>query len=221
MEYVSDIGDLAESLEIDRFGVMGASGGSPYTLACAHQFSDRVLGAVVLCGVGPPEGWDEPTRTMLEQSLTNPEMTEANLNQAVTAARENRQVIGDSIIQTVPESMRSVAESKPELLDAYIDHTIEALRQGTGGTLVDQRLVLEPWGFNLEDIRVPVRIWCGGKDALLPQARWMAERIPDAKLRVDEEAGHIDGLWIGPDLIDMMLLCFADAGVASRGTEKP
>ena len=220
-DFVSDIEDLAEFLDIDRFGVMGASGGSPYTLACAHRFPDRVLGAVVLCGVGPPESWDEPTRTMLEQATANPEMSETNLQQALVSVRDSRQTVIDSIIQNVPESMRSVAESKPELINAYVDHTIEALRQGTRGTMVEQQLVLKPWGFDVADIRVPVRIWCGGKDVLLPQAHWMADRIPRAHLRVDEEAGHIDGLWIGPDLIDMMLLCFADAGAGSGGSKQP
>jgi pimeloyl-ACP methyl ester carboxylesterase len=214
-DFVSDIEDLAEFLGIDRFGVMGASGGSPYTLACAHEFPNRVLGAVVLCGIGPPECWDEPTRTMLEQASANPAATETQLQQALAMVNESRQTFIDSIIQNSPESMRSVAESKPELVNAYIDHTIEALRQGPGGTLVEQHLVLKPWEFDLADIRVPVRLWCGGKDVLLPQAHWMADRIPGAHLRVDEEAGHIDGLWIGPDLIEMMLLCFADAGAGS------
>ena len=217
-DFVDDVAELADALELDRFGVMGASGGSPYTLACARYLPDRVLGAVVLCGVGPPESWDEPTRTILEQGVANPEMAEAQMQQALVMARDDRQTIIDSIIPNVPESMRPVAESKPELINAYIDHTVEALAQGTGGTMVEQRLVLKPWGFDLGDLKVPVRLWCGGKDVLLPQAHWMAEKIPGAQLRIDEEAGHIDGLWIGSDLIDMMLDCLAETERVQSGS---
>lgn len=210
-DFVSDIEDLAQFLEIDRFGVMGASGGSSYTLACAHYLSDRVLGAVVACGLGPPESWDEPTRTMIEQGAADRhQMAEAQAKQTVTMSSESRKNLIDSIIQGAAESKRAVAESQPELVNAFVDQSVEAYRQGASGTVVEQELITRPWGFDLEDIHVPVRIWCGGKDLLLHQARWMAERIPGAKLRVDEDAGHIDALWIGPDLIDMMVSCLAD-----------
>lgn len=217
-DFVEDVSELADALKLDRFGVMGASGGSPYVLACAEYLADRVLGAVVLCGVGPPESWDEQARTILEQGAANPEMTEAQLQQFLVMVRDDRQTIIDSLIPNVPESMRPVAESKPELINAYIDHTVEALAQGTSGTIAEQRLVLEPWGFELSDLKVPVRLWCGGKDVLLPQARWMAEKIPGAQLRVDEEAGHIDGLWIGSVLIDLMLECLAESEEVQSGS---
>lgn len=40
--YVDDIVELADTLKIDRFAVMGVSGGGPYPLACAYKIPQRV-----------------------------------------------------------------------------------------------------------------------------------------------------------------------------------
>src|SRR5262249_30656687 len=52
-EVVPDVEDLTAALGIDRFVVIGASGGAPYALACLARLPDRVPGAVVLSGLGP------------------------------------------------------------------------------------------------------------------------------------------------------------------------
>jgi len=205
LDFVGDVGALLESLAIDGFGVMGASGGGPYVLACAHHLAERVQGALVMCGIGPPECWDPALRAALEQSRADPAASEAQLQQAVASVAADRSLIVQSILQNVPSTMKAVAESNPALIEAYIDHTAEAFRHGTAGTTLEQRLIPEPWGFDIADIGVPVAIWCGGQDVLLPHARWMADRIPGATIRVDEEAGHIDGLWLGPELVDLLL----------------
>ena len=56
--FADDIAVVADELGVDRFGVIGLSGGGPYVLACAEAFPDRVVGAVVLGGVAPTVGDD-------------------------------------------------------------------------------------------------------------------------------------------------------------------
>ena len=47
---------LAEHLHLERYGVVGMSGGGPYALACAAALPKEKLKAVMLvCGLGPPE----------------------------------------------------------------------------------------------------------------------------------------------------------------------
>ena len=50
----------------------------------------------------------------------------------------------------------------------------------------------EPWGFDLSTITVPVRIWQGELDRLVPWAhgQWLAEHIPGAVFRLAEGHGH-------------------------------
>jgi pimeloyl-ACP methyl ester carboxylesterase len=56
-DYVSCV---ADALDIDRFAVVGQSGGSPHALACGALLPERVLGVVSVAGMAPfgAEGLD-------------------------------------------------------------------------------------------------------------------------------------------------------------------
>src|SRR6476646_4950618 len=56
--FAEDLRTIADTLGIDRFEVIGLSGGGPYTLACAAAMPDRVVAAGVLGGVAPVRGAD-------------------------------------------------------------------------------------------------------------------------------------------------------------------
>ena len=54
--FADDLRTIADTLGIDKFEVIGLSGGGPYTLACAAAMPDRVVAAGVLGGVAPSVG---------------------------------------------------------------------------------------------------------------------------------------------------------------------
>jgi pimeloyl-ACP methyl ester carboxylesterase len=70
---------------------------------------------------------------------------------------------------------------------------LEAVRGGSEGYDDDLRILTGPWGFRLEDIRVPVHVWHGEVDAVIPlhQARYLAERISGADLTICPGEGHM------------------------------
>jgi pimeloyl-ACP methyl ester carboxylesterase len=51
---------------------------------------------------------------------------------------------------------------------------------------------VKPWGFDVEAIRVPVRVKFGRSDTLVPAAHgdWLAAHIPGAMVAVSD-AGHM------------------------------
>jgi pimeloyl-ACP methyl ester carboxylesterase len=49
----ADVARIADAFGIDRFAVMGASGGGSHALACAALLPNRVTGAVCLGGIAP------------------------------------------------------------------------------------------------------------------------------------------------------------------------
>ncbi|MBW3661716.1 MAG: alpha/beta hydrolase, partial [Actinobacteria bacterium] len=53
--WADDVAEVATILGIDRFGVIGVSGGGPFALACAARIPDRLLGVAFVCGGPPPE----------------------------------------------------------------------------------------------------------------------------------------------------------------------
>src|SRR5262245_22879736 len=51
----ADVETIANELSIDRFSVVGRSGGGPHALACAALLGDRVARAAVLVGLAPTD----------------------------------------------------------------------------------------------------------------------------------------------------------------------
>jgi pimeloyl-ACP methyl ester carboxylesterase len=51
---------------------------------------------------------------------------------------------------------------------------------------------LSPWGFELESIRVPAKVWHGRHDRFVPfqHGQWRAEHIPGAEAELSETDGH-------------------------------
>jgi pimeloyl-ACP methyl ester carboxylesterase len=50
-----------------------------------------------------------------------------------------------------------------------------------------------PWGFELEPMRVPVHIWQGGHDRMVPYAHgeWLAAHVGSACSHLHPEHGHL------------------------------
>jgi pimeloyl-ACP methyl ester carboxylesterase len=67
----------------------------------------------------------------------------------------------------------------------------EALRQGTRGLVDDVAVATRPWGFRLEEIAVPVRLWHGQDDHNVPAhlAHRVAAAIPNCHA-VFVQGGH-------------------------------
>jgi pimeloyl-ACP methyl ester carboxylesterase len=53
LDWPADVVELADCLQLDRFAIVGVSGGGPYALACAYTIPDRLIVCGVVSGVGP------------------------------------------------------------------------------------------------------------------------------------------------------------------------
>ena len=69
----------------------------------------------------------------------------------------------------------------------------EALASGVFGWVDDDLAFVKPWGFEVEEIRVPVKVRYGANDVLVParHGEWLARHVPNANVTVDHEAGHL------------------------------
>ena len=78
------------------------------------------------------------------------------------------------------EADRAVTESVSS--DDAVRRFDDAFSQGHVGMMEDDLAHVNPWGFNLEEIAVPVHVWWGGEDRMVPSphGEQLIGRIPGA-----------------------------------------
>ena len=61
------------------------------------------------------------------------------------------------------------------------------------GLLEDNLQVMRPWGFDVTTISVPVSVWQGAHDRMVPFAhgQWLAKAVPGAAAHLFDDEGHL------------------------------
>lgn len=209
-DFAGDVEQVVDALELERFSVVGLSGGGPYALGCAARLGDRVRSAAVLGGVAPTQGDDAVAGGLVELAV--------RLRVPLGLLREQ---LGWSLWSTV----RALAPAAQPAFAAYLwfqppgDRALFAMegmremfaRDLVGGTrgachaaVYDLLLFTRHWGFALEEVRVPVRLWHGDEDPIVPLAHGhhLAERIPGADLVVRPGEGHLGSFGAVDEVLD-------------------
>lgn len=80
----------------------------------------------------------------------------------------------------------------------------DGLRNGIDGWLDDDLAFTRPWGFDLAELRIPVALWQGSADLMVPFAHgeWLASRLPGASVHLERGEGHLS---VGVGAPDRML----------------
>jgi pimeloyl-ACP methyl ester carboxylesterase len=76
--------------------------------------------------------------------------------------------------------------------EACFESARRAWRGSAEGVIIDAQIYAEPWGFRLEDVDVPVRLWHGTDDRAfsIDLAREVEGRLPNCRAHYIEGAGH-------------------------------
>jgi len=191
---------IADALELDRLAVWGISGGGPHALACGALLPDRVAAVASLASVAPidAEGLDwlagmgEDNLQEFAATRRGREALEEYLHPAAG------QLLAVDAVQLL-ELFRSLlapvdkAALNGELAEYFVDSARYAIGGGIDGWRDDDLAFDKPWGFAVEDIRVPVLLWHGAHDLFVPisHGRWLAERIPGVEACLSDEDGHL------------------------------
>ncbi len=189
---------LADSLGIQRFAVVGLSGGARYACACAWRLRDRITRAVVVSGTcspdlpGAKEAWTKQDRRAYFLADRAPLVFRLFLSKM---ARDLRRGDPSSLLSAFPElppADRRALEDETTRT-TLVAAVREALRQGPLGPAHDYRLEARPWEIPLGAIKVPVEVWHGEADTIVPirQGQLVADAIPGATTRYFPDEGHI------------------------------
>ena len=193
----ADVRAIADALEVERLAVWGVSGGGPHALACAALLPDRVAAVASLGSVAPidADGLDWFAG-----------MGQTNLEE-FAAARQGREtleeylgprrkpVTAEGLLQGLRSLLTDVDAGvlTAEFGEYLAESMSEAVRQGVDGWRDDDLAFVKPWGFPMEDIRIPVQVWHGEQDHFVPFAHgeWLCARIPDVDARLRPDDGHL------------------------------
>ena len=180
---------IADALGIDRFALMGHSGGGPHALACGALLEERVLGVVVGSGLAP-FGAEE-----LDYFAGMTPSGAAELR----AATEGRTALQDYLesAEFDPEMFtpadHAALSGEWSWLNSVVGPAVEA---GEDGLIDDDLAYVGPWGFDPARVISPTLFMHGGQDRVVPSSHgeWLARRCPSAELRLYPEDGHISVL---------------------------
>lgn len=196
--WAADVAELADRFALECFAVVGVSGGGPYALACAARIPERVSRVAIVGGLGPLAG--------------------TNLTSGMVALNRLALVVGARMPPLARLAVRFVARRIRRYPERYLAHmmvgapavdrrvladavyralfaasTAEALRQGGRGPAWELMLLARPWDFRLQEVPIPVRIWQGLADNIVPaaMARHLAAALPHSESHYLPDDGHL------------------------------
>ena len=198
-DWAADVAEVADHLGHERFLVVGLSGGGPYALACAHDLPERVAAIALLGSVAPA--------TVEEIAVAGPVALTRRWGGFLRSVRLPLGFCLSSLVRAVapvglpalyafarivPEGDRRVLHD-PEIQSMFLEDLIAGTRRQCRAILHDLALFGRPWGFDLADVRVPVRWWHGDVDPFVPlaEASRAAALLPTVEFVVRPEESHL------------------------------
>jgi pimeloyl-ACP methyl ester carboxylesterase len=195
---LADQNQLLEQFNIEKFVSVGWSGGGPHALCMSRN--PKCQGVITLAGVGEwgnsdlnfldgmgPENHEEFGAALAgEASIEKWMQTNASAFKNVTGAdliTSFGGLIGDADKKALT----------PNVAEEDAKSFRRALSVSYYGWLDDDLAFVQPFGFNLNEIKQPVLVWQGDDDFMVPRAhsQWLASKMPTAKLNFVPGHGHI------------------------------
>lgn len=201
LDWPVDVTSLADALRLDRFAVLGNSGGGPYVAVCAARIPDRLRAAVIVSG-GWRMDWPEaitnlpfPNRLMLLLARRGPLLLRLMLGMMKGVAQGEREKELAQLKARVPPADYA-AFAEPGRLEAFAQTMREALRQGAKGAAHDLGLYVREFGFRLDEIQFPLTLFHGEQDTNAPLAmvRRAVAQLPATRLVTYANEAHLSTL---------------------------
>jgi pimeloyl-ACP methyl ester carboxylesterase len=192
---------VADALGWARFAVLGVSGGGPHALAVGLRAPERVHSLGLAVGAAPVEFVDpddliainresirrvrEEGRSSLEAFLAEP---------AAQAASDPGAMLDSAMADAPPVDQEMLA--RPDVRETLVESLREAFVNGPVGWFDDSWSLSTSWGFELDEVAVPVHMWYGEADRNVPikAVERMASQLNVESFEIIPGAGHLGWL---------------------------
>ena len=199
-DWPSVVERLVDDFEIGEFRILAISGGAPYAYATAVALPERVRAIAVVGGVIPFaelkdfKGLLPLYRWMLAFYRIRPPLLRRFfcLAQPFLSLRPPIRLRPLLLKMLLLRACDAASLRDDAAFEAIFESQRRAWRGSVEGVLIDARIYAEPWGFAIEDVRVPVRLWHGTEDRAFAVglAEEIANRFPNCKSRFVQDEGH-------------------------------
>jgi len=195
-----DVATILDALGHDRFVVLGWSGGGPHAIACAAMLPDRCGAAASLAGVAPYDLMGEDWFRDMGKENVDEFRVAIERPQDLWAliepqAPEIAAITGADVVSMLDGLVDEVdrAALTGEFAEVMAENFRRAVSTGVAGWHDDDLAFVRAWGFDLADITVPVSVWQGEHDLMVPfpHGQFLAAHIPTAVGHLYPDEGHL------------------------------
>jgi pimeloyl-ACP methyl ester carboxylesterase len=191
---------LIDDLEIGEFRILAVSGGAPYAYATAVAMPERVRAIGVVGGVIPFaeledfKGLLPLYRWMLAFYRNRPQLLRQmfRLVRPFLAFRAPIRLRPLLLKMLLLRPCDAASLRDDAAFEAIFESQRRAWRGSAEGVMIDAQIYAQPWGFAIEDVHVPVRLWHGKEDRAFAVrlAEEISKRLPNCKARFIPDEGH-------------------------------
>ncbi len=200
LDYPTDISELADTLDIDKFGVMGWSAGGAHTTVCGYAIPERLLFNFSFAGYTNfaelPEA-EKYLKTKMDQisvglSKTHPKLFKMFFDLMGFSEKHMPKSYFKALMKEVTETDQEIAKNE-EFHKLFMEDQTEAFKQGSKGVTTDAAVHYVDWGFRLKDIPVKLNVFHGTNDTMVPfeYGKHIAENAPNCILHTIKGEGHL------------------------------
>ena len=212
-----DVELIADHFGIDKFSVIGRSGGAPHALACAadKRLRNRLICTAALSSLAPCDAEDLDWYADMVPSNVQAyhEAAESNLQALIATIDQHAQRLRDSSQGLLNTLRPELADSDRHVIgDTALRRIIarthaDALRESVDGWVDDVLALSRRWSVTFSDITEPVLLWHGGDDMFSPthHTKWLAKQIPGSEFVLRQGAAHFEAIKVLPEILGWVL----------------
>ena len=202
----SDVRAVLTHLRVDQFVAVGWSGGGPHALACGALLAPQCAAVACVAGVAPLldaeqagldwyDGMGPENHEEFRAALGG----EAAVRAYLAPLRDDfTHITGDEVVAAFGGLVDDA--DKAVLTGGYAEAVAgsfrDAMRVSVDGWVDDDLAFTRDWGFDLSEVQVPVSLWQGTDDRMVPFAHgsYLADHLPDVRPHLVDGGGHMSVL---------------------------
>lgn len=210
LDWPEAVASVADQLSLDKFSILGISGGGPYAAVCAAKLAQRVKITAMVSGISPLDnfrvmrGMTWPNRFLLLACRYFPGLSRPLFRGLASwwlksphyMLKWYKMILNETDVELL---------SDDKIAKSLMTNYKEALLNGVDGVLLDLRTIVSPWGFDLSEITGPVFLWHGEEDYYLPlgMGQYQSAKIKHSTPIYVPKGGHFMAISRMDEILDV------------------